>query len=83
MHYLVQDQRNNIIGQFSGTSVEQKLTYGILGSLGSVSTATGDTIDLQWKGLVWDGRAIYTTCEGAGMTRTSTGSFRRTPLARG
>jgi RHS repeat-associated protein len=54
IHYYQSDAVGNIIGQFTGTTVEQDLTYTLLGQLTSVSTTTGDTTRLRWKGLYWE-----------------------------
>jgi len=55
IHNLVEDARGNVSGQFNGTTLEQDLVYGRLGSLASVGTTTGDTVRLQWKGYYWEG----------------------------
>jgi len=55
IHYYQQDALGNIMGQFSGTTLEQDLRYGPWGGLTAVGTTTGDTTRLRWKGLYWEG----------------------------
>ena len=55
LHYLVQDIRGNVVGQFTGTTVEQELAYGVLGRTDVIGSVTHDTTALRWKGLYWEG----------------------------
>gem|GEM_PF-6140980 len=57
LHYLRQDARGNVIGQFSGTTTEQKIIYAPLGELYSAWSTTSDTVRLRWKGYYWEDQA--------------------------
>jgi RHS repeat-associated protein len=54
LYYLQQDARSNVVGAFSGSTVEQDIAYGLLGGVSGVGTLTGDTTNLRWKGLYWE-----------------------------
>jgi RHS repeat-associated protein len=55
IHYYAQDVSGNVVGQFSGTTLEQSMSYDPWGAttlnhLGSDTT----TAHLRWKGLLWE-----------------------------
>jgi RHS repeat-associated protein len=53
VHYYARDAMGNVIAQFSGSTVEQGLTYDPWGAAQVMST-TGDTTQLRWKGLLYE-----------------------------
>ena len=71
LHYYQADAIGNIIGQFSATSVEQDLTYSLLGQLSSVTTTTSDTTRLRWKGLLLGSRFDATVLRACPLVRSS------------
>jgi RHS repeat-associated protein len=59
VHFFAQDGLGNIIAQFSGSTTEQSLSYDPWGAT-TVSSSTGDTTQLRWKGLLFeDGAGLY------------------------
>ena len=56
VHYYAQDAIGNILGQFSGTSLEEQLLYDPWGNLRSATTTISDTTRLRWKGAILGGR---------------------------
>ena len=55
VHFYVQDATGSVLGQFSGTTLEEDLRYDPWGNLQSVGTTLSDTTRLRWKGLYWEG----------------------------
>jgi RHS repeat-associated protein len=53
VHYYAQDVAGNIIGQFSGTNLEEAVNYDPWG-LATVGKSDGDTTELRWKGLLYE-----------------------------
>jgi RHS repeat-associated protein len=53
VHYIAQDGLGNVIGQFSGTTLEQTLAYEPWGAA-AITTTTSDTTQLRWKGYLFE-----------------------------
>ncbi len=53
VHFYARDAIGNVIAQFSGSTVEQSLTYDPWGAA-RVQQTTGDTTQLRWKGLLYE-----------------------------
>jgi RHS repeat-associated protein len=53
VHFYARDGMGNIIGQFSGSTLEQGLQYDPWGAA-RITTTTGDTTQLRWKGLLYE-----------------------------
>jgi RHS repeat-associated protein len=55
VRYYAQDAVGNVVGLFNSATPNQTLRYDPWGNLENVTTASGDTTDLRWKGLLYEG----------------------------